>query len=215
MITLTAKIYISETEVIDIDRRNLIGISSSIFDRSDLKLPSFGIISNAGNIEFNDTDGRVLGYAENLLLQAGLKCEIWLTNTLVDGAREIVATMETDQWDYDNDNRIASVSIKDDLEEWQDIDVPQIPYDPRNPEHKPFSWLYNHLWAITNINYKMQPLNDLDEQTYDVLTKNYIKYPLLEKGNLWQQWTKLCQVCQLHIYKNSNGIIVCRYNGGN
>ena len=199
-----------------IDRRNLISLESSIFDRSDLKLPSFGIISNTGNIEFNDLDGEIKDYAEQLLLQSGLSCEIRLNNTLVDGASELVAKMETDQWDYDNDNRVVSVSIKDDLEEWQDINVAEIPYDPRKIESKPFSWLYEeHLWAITNPNYPMQKLSDLDEQTYKVLTTTYIQYPLLESGSLWQQWTKLCQACQLHIYKNSDGVVVCRYNGGN
>lgn len=215
MITLTAEIYISETEIIEVNQRNVLGIESSIFDRSDLKLPSFGIISNVGRIEFNDTDGRVLQYAEQMRLVQGLLCKIYLTNTLVDGASEVLATMETDQWDYDNDNRTVSVSIKDDLEEWQDINVSEISYDPRKVESKPFSWLYEHLWAITNPNYPMQKLGDLNEQTNYVLTNTYIQYPLLESGSLWQQWTKLCQVCQLHIYKNKDGIVVCRYNGGN
>lgn len=217
MITLTAKIYISETEVIDIDRRNLISISSSIFDRSDLKLPSFGIISNTGNIEFNDNDGRVLQYAEGLKLQAGQKCELWLNNTLVEGANEMIGLFETDQWNYDNNSRVVSVSIKDDLEEWQEINVPEIPYDPRKIESKPFKWLYDHLWAIAtaNANYNMLSFEDLDIETQAVLNCTFTQYPLIESGSLWQQWTKLCQVCQLHIYKNNNGIIVCRYNGGN
>jgi hypothetical protein len=200
---------------IDIDYRNLISISRSIFDRSDLKLPSFGIISNTGNIEFNDINGEIRYYAENLLLQSGLKCEIKLNNTLVDGASENIGLFETDQWNYENDSRVVSVSIKDDLEEWQDINVEGISYDPRVIEHKPFSWLYNYLWEITKENYNMLSFNELDENTQAVLNNTYIQYPLLKSGSLWQQWTKLCQVCQLHIYKNNNGIIVCRYNGGN
>lgn len=198
---------------IKIDRKNLISIKSSIFDRSDLKLPSYGIISNTGNITFNDINGEVRNYAEELLLKSGLKCEIKLNNTLV-GVSQPIGLFETDRWDYDNDNRIVSVSIKDDLEEWQDINVQEITYDPRKQESKPFSWLYEYLWDITNKNYPMINLEALDKQTYNILTKTYIKYPLLKSGSLWQQWTKLCQACQLHIYKNSNGIVVCRYNGG-
>ena len=202
---------------IDICRRNLISISRSIFDRSDLKLPSFGIISNTGNIEFNDTDGKIRDYAEQLLLESGLKCEIKLNNTLIDGASETIGLFETDEWDYDNDNRVVSVSLKDDLEEWQDINVDPINYDPRVVEHKSFKWLYNHLWGITtkNDNYDMLSFDELDSDTQAVLNNTYTQYPLLESGSLWQQWTKLCQVCQLHIYKNNNGRIVCRYNGGN
>lgn len=216
---------------IEIDYRNLISISRSIFDRSDLKLPSFGIISNMGNIEFNDTNGEIQDYAEHLLLQSGLSCEIKLNNTLVDGASETIGVFETDQWNYENDSRVVSVSIKDDLEEWQDINVPEISYDPRKVESKPFSWLYEHLWELTSNrnsyvnangetitakgNYNMFSLVELDEDTQAVLNNTYIQYPLLESGSLWQQWTKLCQACQLHIYKNNDGVIVCRYNGGN
>ena len=201
--------------IIEIDRRNMISIESSIFDRRDLKLPSFGIISNTGNIEFNDLDGEIRDYAEQLLLQSGLSCQIKLNNTLVEGASEAIGLFETDQWNYDNDSRVVSVSIKDDLEEWQNINVEGIPYNFEDIGSKPFSWLYEHLWAITNLNYSMQKLSKLDEKTYGVLTNTYIQYPFLKSGNLWQQWTKLCQACQLHIYKNNDGVVVCRYNGGN
>ena len=210
---------------IDIDYRNLISISRSIFDRSDLKLPSFGIISNTGNIEFNDIDGEVRDYAEQLLLQSGLSCEIKLNNTLVDGASETIGLFETDQWDYDNDNRVVSVSLKDDLEEWQEINVSEIKYEPNKPQHKSFAYFYELLWDLTsnreydgvkgNGKYNMLALGELDGYTAEVLYNTRIKYPLLNYGSLWAQWTKLCQVCQLHIYKNSDGVIVCRYNGGN
>ena len=212
---------------IEIDRRNLISISRSIFDRSDLKLPSWGIISNTGNIEFNDTDGEIRDYAEQLLLESGLKCEIKLNNTLVDGASQTIGVFETDEWNYDNDNRVVSVSLKDDLEEWQDINVAEISYDPRKIEHKPFKWFYVELWKLTsnrfyaeediygNGNYNMLAFDELDAETKYILQNTYIQYPLLESGSLWVQWTKLCEVCQLHIYKDNNGVVVCRYNGGN
>ena len=200
---------------IEIDRRNLISLERTIYDRSDLKLPSFGIISNTGNIEFNDINGEVKDYAEQMLLEKGLKCEIKLNNTLVDGASETISLFETDEWDYDNDNRVVSVSLKDDLEEWQEINVDEISYDPRKTESKPFRWFYEYLWNITKQNYNMLSFDELDSDTQSVLNKTYIQYPLLESGTLWQQWTKLCEVCQLHIYKNSDGVVVCRYNGGN
>lgn len=199
---------------IEIDRRNLISLETTIYDRSDLKLPSFGIISNKGNIEFNDTNGEVRDYAEQLLLEKGLKCEIRLNNTLVDGASETIGVFETNEWDYDNDNRVVSVSLKDDLEEWQEINVDEISYDPRKTKHKPFQWLYEHLWGITNPKYPMVKYYDLESETKKALQR-IIQYPMLKAGTLWQQWTKLCEVCQLHIYKNSDGIVECKYNGGN
>jgi hypothetical protein len=209
----------------EINKNNLISIDRSIFDRSDLKLPNWGILSNKGNIEFNDKNGKIRQYAESLFLQSGLKCEIKLKNTLVDGATETIGLFETDQWDYDNDNRIASVTIKDDLEEWQDIEVEGINYDPRDLTHRPFSLVYKYLWNVTsnrtyngvkgNGNYNMLALEELDEDTQKILNNTYTQYYFLKSGSLWQQWSKLCQACQLYIYKNNNGVVVCRYNGGN
>lgn len=214
---------------IEIDRRNIISLERTIFDRSDLKLPSWGIISNTGNIEFNDTDGEIRDYAEQLLLQSGLKCEIKLNNTLVDGASQTIGVFETDEWDYDNDNRVVSVSLKDDLEEWQDINVEGFSYNPIMTdigyEEKILRRFYNYLWEITSNrvyggikgkgNYNMLAFEELDYETRQHIVDIYIQYPLLASGSLWQQWTKLCQVGQLHIYKNNDGVIVCRYNGGN
>ena len=250
MITLTAKIEINQENPVpftigksvigggdligttinvtkEFDRRNLLSIERSIFDRSDLKLPSWGIISNLGNLEFNDANKRFLAYANAGVLVEGMKCELYLNNTLVNGAIERIGTFYTDTWDYDNDNRVVSVSLKDDLEEWQDINVAEISYDPRKIEHKPFKWFYVELWKLTsnrfyaeediygNGNYNMLAFDELDTDTQDILQNAYIQYPLLESGSLWVQWTKLCEVCQLHIYKDNNGVVVCRYNGGN
>lgn len=209
---------------IDLDYNNLISMSGSIFERSDYKLPNFGIISNSGNIEFNDIDGEILDYAEEGWLTGGLETKIQLVNTLKkdgDGnyVKNNVGTYYTATWNYDTDNRTVSVSIKDDLEEWQDITVEGFNYDPRNPNkvltNKTMLELYDWLWKKTPSKYKMQSVSELDQDTRDKLAKTYIEYPLLKSGNLWQQWSKFCQANQTHIYKNFDGIIVCRYNGGN
>lgn len=202
------------TETI-IDRKNIISIQSNKFERSDIKLPSFGIISNTANLEFNDVNGRFLEYANLGILKGGIPVRIFLQNTLVESSQKVIDVKETDTWDYDNDNRVASVSLKDDLEEWQDVNVGAIDYDPRNPEHKPFKWLYTHLWEFTNPNYRMLSFEELDTDTQNILQNTYTQYPLIKSGSLWEQWTKLCEVCQLHIYKDNNGVVVCRYNGGN
>ena len=205
------------TEVnINIDNRNMISLERTIYDRADTKLPHWGIISNTGNISFNDLDGEVLDYAEQMLLNAGLKCEIYLNNTLVEGASELIAEYETAQWDYDNDNRVVSVSIKDDLEEWQDIYIPKI----QLKAEKPFSFFYDYLWSFTDIRgskngqYNMLSFDELDDNTKSVLENTYCKYPLLEASTLWQGWEKLCVAVQAHIYKDK-GVVQFRYNGGN
>ena len=248
MITLTAKIEINQDNPVpfiigesviggnaligdtinvtkEFDRHNLLSIERSIFDRSDLKLPSWGIISNVGELEFNDINSRFLGYANAGFLVEGMKCELFLNNTLVNGANEKIGTFYTDNWEYDNDNQVVSVSLKDDLEEWQEINVEEIIYNPSKPEHKNFAYFYEKLWLLTsnrtyngvkgNGNYNMLAMGELDGYTQEVLYQTYLKYPLLKYASLWSQWIKICQVCQLHIYKDNNGVVVCRYNGGN
>ena len=195
---------------INVDNRSLIALSREIFDRSDYKLPSYGIISNVGELEFNDLNGEIRDYAEQMLLTSDLKVYIYLNNTLSKTTKQI-AEMETRDWDYDNDNRSVSVSLKDDLEEWQDIYVETIDYDPRNPnqvlENGTMKDLYNWLqhWSKTPVKYNMLTFNQLSETTQNILKNTKIIYPVLESGTLWQQWQKLCEVCGLYIYKNNVG----------
>lgn len=197
-----------------IDLHNLLSLESELFDRSDLKMPSWGIISNKGKIGFNDPNKRFLGYANNGVLVEGAPVKIILSNTLVNGATEVVAERETDQWDYDNDNRTVSVTLKDDLEEWQEITIDGIDYDPRNPVARNLKYFYVYLWEMTQGNYNMLSFAQLDTETQSVLENTYVQYPLLESGTLWQSWDKLAQVAQAHIYKKK-GVVIFRCNGGN
>lgn len=206
---------------IDLDYRNLTSISGKIFDRSDINLPSFGIISNSGNIEFNDTDGEILDYIENGWLQEGLEVKMWLTNTLANNKQTKMGTYTTANWSYDNDNRSVSVSLVDNLVEWQDIHIEGFSYDPRNPNkvlaNKTMKDLYQWLRGQTPTKYRdtMKFFSELDTDTQTHLSSIVIEYPYLESANLWSQWNKFCQATQTHIYKDYEGNIVCKYNGGN
>ena len=198
----------------EIDRHNILSLENELFDRGDLKMPSWGIISNKGKIAFNDPNKRFLGYANNGVLVESAPVKIILSNTLVAGATETVAEMESDQWDYDNDNRTVSVTLKDDLEEWQEITIDGIDYDPRNPVVRNLKYFYVYLWNKTKGNYKMLSFEELDAETQSVLENTYVQYPMLESGTLWQSWEKLAQVAQAHIYKKK-GVVIFKHNGGN
>lgn len=210
---------------IDIDYRNLISLNRSIIYRGDNKLPSYGIISNTGNIEFNDLTGEIKDYAEQLLLTSDLKVEIMLNNTLAN-THEQVGVFETESWNYDNDNRSVSVSLKDDLEEWQDIQIEGFGYDPREPFKVLVSGSMADLYKWlsygrdengnyrTPSKYKLNNFDTLDEKTKLILENTTIKYPILKSGSLWEQWQKLCEVCGLYIYKNNKGKTICSYTYG-
>lgn len=201
---------------IELNRRNLIDLETTIFDRSDYTLPSYGIISNTGNLTFNDTNGEIKDYAEQGLLTSDLKVEITLADTLTKKSEQI-AVMETSEWDYDNDSKTVSVSLQDDLVEWQDIQTENINYDPRNPfktlPNRNMADLYAWLHERTPSKYNMVSFNELDEKTQDILTNTTVLYPFLYATDLWSQWTKLCQVCALYIYKDKDKTL-CNYTYG-
>jgi hypothetical protein len=114
----------------------------------------------------------------------------------------------------------VSVSLQDNLVEWQEIQIEGFGYDPRNPYkvlangtmEDLYNWLQNG--DRTPTKYRMLRFERLDEQTQNILRYTKIEYPLLKSGSLWEQWTKLCQVCGLYIYKNSQGNTVCSYTYG-
>ena len=202
------------TDEIKIDRNNLIGAECNLSYRADKQLPSFGIISNTGKLEFNDTDGRVGLFAENNLLKDNVKVEMFLKNTLTK-TEEQICELYTDVWNYDNDNRQVSVTLKDGLEELQDITPTlKIQYDPRTSKPTKASAFYINLTSFTPQKYRFKSFVDLDDKTKNILTTTIIQYPFMEQSTLWQMWTKLCEVCGLYIYKNNLGETDCSYAYG-
>ena len=85
--------------VIDVTLRNAIGIDYNHSAKATVNLPSYGILSNKGNISFVDSDDSVLGFANNGFLKGGAEVEINLTNTLTKKS-EVLAQCITDTWDY-------------------------------------------------------------------------------------------------------------------
>lgn len=186
---------------IDIDYRNLISINRSIFDRGDLKLPSWGILSNVGSLEFIDTNYEVRDYVEQELLVAGSKIKITLNNTLAN-TKEEIGIFYSDSWNYDNDNRKVTVSLKDDLEEWQNILLDE--YSLKEDQT-----MYDvYLYLVSKTPKKWQFY--LDEETKIFLQSITCKYTYLNSSNLWSQWAKLCEIGMLHIYKNNENKVVVK-----
>jgi hypothetical protein len=194
------------------DRRNLLSLESEVKDRADIDKPSFGIISTGGSLSFKDNSSRFLNYANAGLLTEGIEINIYFENTLKKAKKQSGCYYTTD-WNYDNDSRSVDVSFKDDLEEWQDIQVNGFDYDPRNPFNViadgKMSNFYRFLHNVTPTKYKMVSFEGLDEKTRTILEETKLQYPLLKNGTLWAQWTKLCDVCGLRIHKNMYGNTVC------
>jgi hypothetical protein len=196
---------------IEINNRNLISLNSITNSRGDNDLPSWGIISNSGELVFNDVTGEVRDYIEGGLLREDTKITISLNDTLTRKS-EIVGVFKTSDWNYDNNNRQISVTFKDELEEWQDINIPSIEYTPKKAEHIRALVFYELLRSVTTLNgYNIKSYKELEGKTYDKLSNTTISFPMLNSGSLWSAWRKLCEVCQLYIYQEKDGTINCIY----
>jgi hypothetical protein len=191
---------------IEINSRNLQSLSRKIYDRSDLSNFSFGIISNGGSLQFSDFNGEIADFAVHNLLVEDLDVVINISNSLTKKTQQI-AKFKTEKWTYDNDNRSVSVSLKDDLEEWQSIQT----FPLRLQDSMTAYQMYEYLKSITPIKWEFEVLDSVTESVLRGIT---ISYPYLEQANLWAQWTKLCEVCGLHIYQNSNNKVVIRSEFG-
>lgn len=201
MITNIVRMTIQGEETI-LTNKSLISLDLSIIDRGDMKLPSFGIISNSGNISFNDVDLSFLEFAQKGYLIDNIDVIIEVQNTL-NKSKKIIATLKSNSWFYDNDNRQVNVSLKDDLEAWQDIQT----QDKKLSDTMSGIDVYNYLRDITPSNWQFE---ELDNSTQGLLNTYKILYPYILSGTLWQQWTKFCEAFGVHIFKNSQAKIVIR-----
>ena len=203
-------IYIDIT--IDINRRNQSSIEFESIDRADKNLPSYGVISSGGSIEFFDTTGEIADYAKLQILKSGLKASIYLNNTLAKTS-QLIAELSTANWDYDSYNKLVKVSLVDDLEEWQEINIGGFYFDFDDVKFKTLKEYYIYLYNQTPQKFAMYSFDELSEQTKLILTNTKIKFPYLENDKLWNQWDKICKLAQLHIYKDKNRT-KCTYNEG-
>lgn len=188
---------------INIDNKNLLSLNAKHTDRSDITLPSWGIISNSGDISFVDTEGQIKVYAENGVLKSDTMVTISLNNTLSKKS-QIVGVYKTGKWNYDNNNRQVSVPIKDDLEEWQNIQIERIELF----EKCSFYDICELLKAKTPEKFKFK---EYDTQTKQILTETICAYPYLESASLWNNFVKICKCCGLYIYKDYQDKIVISY----
>ena len=209
MIVITAKIEVvgttaeSGTSEILINRNNLTSFEGSIFDRSDIKMPYFGIISNGGTIVFRDKNGEVMSYAEQGLLNNGLSVTVKIENT-IGHQNQTIATCKTRKWNYDTATRQVTVRFQDELEEWQTVQVEGFGLQDEMTAYE----MYTYLKGKTPEKFVFAPLDSSLNGLQTQLKNFTIKNTYLQSGNLWAQWNKLCVLCGLKIFQNGEGKIV-------
>ena len=197
--------YLSDNVFIEINKNNIISLNTTIDITDKTDVPSWGIISSTGNLSYKDIDGKTLFYVESNLLKRGLPCKMFINNSLIKDKKQHITTKYVSKVEYDSDNFIANISLKDDLEEWQDITVKGLNYDPLNKRTSSAKHYYTYLYNNTPQKYLMYSFDELDNRTSNALETIIFNYLILYDGTLWQQWEKLCELCGACIYKDSNG----------
>lgn len=197
---------------IDIDKNNLLSFNTDILNRGDIKYPSYGIISNSANLDVADLDEHILDLIRQRVLHSKISVEVWL-NDSDSNSQEPICVMQTRELTYDNDNRKVQISLKDNLEEWQEIAVPAIYYDPVDGEPLDGKRLYLDLSKATPSKYNMLTFDELDGKTKGKIAETTFEYPVLDADTLWNEWQKFCEICKLYIYVDYRGKTVCKYGG--
>lgn len=193
---------------INIDKKNLFSIERNLSEKSDFELPSWGIISNRGEMSFDDSDGKIREYSKNLSIKSGMQTNVYLNNTL-NGTKKQIALLYATDWEYKNDSNTVNVTIVDNLEEWQEIYVDALLFDGKNGTSMTASEIYNNIYSKTPSKYNMLSFDSLDTNTKEILNNIRVICPLIKQGTLWEQWSKFCVAFQCYIYKNGVGQTVC------
>lgn len=196
-----------DRKIISVGKRNKRSIDFTISSRDKFDAPSWGIISNSGTISLIDTDGNLYNYAVNGDLKAGDAVEVFCENTITKKTQRI-AYMFTEKWNYNNSNRNASVSIKDDLERWQDIQFDGIELNRPATLYEIYEIFKS---ASQSYGFSFAPLKD---EVRDILKATTIEFPVISAGNLWSKWDNLCKCACIYIYKNHDNEVELNYYYG-
>lgn len=193
-------IYITP-QTVKIDRSNTLSLESSITDRSDIKLPSWGIISNGGRIEFKDTNGEIKDYAEQGFLQEGLPCKIYLKDT-ISKFKQAVGSFYTTNWEYDYEKKTATTTLSDALLELQNTNSGEILSEVNDTIKSILDGVY------LSTNFK------IDSETVTHLTNTKVPFRYLHSGSKWSKLQEICTAAQCYIYADKNGDIIMKYING-
>lgn len=195
-------VYVDITIVVD--EKNLDSFTYSLYDRENNGEPSYGVVSNSGTLSFVDSTGEILDYITNRMLTNELSVNVSISNTL-NGKKELFISAKTSQWEYDNNNFVATVSVSDQLQDLQNFTYVGFPYD------KTFLLardIYDDIISAIPTSFGFPTFDMLPENTRNKLAYASVSNPYMENCSVWEALDGFCKTFGLRIYKEKSNIMV-------
>ncbi len=186
-----------------INKRNILSLDSEIRDRAEKNKPNFGLISSGGALSFKDNNKVFLKYANTKLLDGNEKVLVFLENKLAKN-REKVGEYYTQNWKYDNNNGVVSVSLIDGLEDMQNKNIGDISLLNEQEEKTLYDFYLMVKASLEENGYK---LKEISENLTEFMKNVSVKYPYFSRNSAWNYLLKISTACMANSYKGKDGLI--------
>ena len=187
----------------NIEAEELISIDFSGQSRSDISKPSWGIISNTGQIDFLDYLGVVAQLSKHNFL-SGSFINIYLQTP---NKKEQIGGFFVDNAMRNEQNQKVQLFFSDVLKSWEEITVGEYFY----PYTKNIISIKD---VITEIVSKADVELELPYKTRQYLNTFFVPFPKIEAGSVWAQVSKICEATACYVYCNHKGTPIIKYSRG-
>lgn len=182
----------------------LLNFSLTNQSMTDNKLPNYDIINAYGSVEIMDSDSSLYDYLATSHLKQTAKVKVYLTSTDLSPKYRFVSTKS---WNYDIYNKTCKIELVSDIVKWQNINVEKRELSYDQTAYQIYQYLVSQTTTLAG-NYTFT----LDSDTQTFLGTIVVPYFYLEKGSLWEQWRKFCQLTQCQLYQDiESNIFIKRY----
>jgi hypothetical protein len=153
----------------------------------------YGIYSNKGTISFFDYDKSFHNLMETN--PTDVKVQTYASNPVSD---KLIGTFLIDDYDYDDETKLVSLTLKDKLLSWQNISFEDI----RIFNTKSLYYIISQILSSSRMS-----LSDVDfsANAMDILQRINVYCPIIVGDTLWSAINKVCQASMCRVCCNENG----------
>lgn len=201
-------------EIHEVKKSNILSTSSSIMTSGNIKEPYYGLISNGGSCSFIDNEPyvvngeivanhKILYFLENGFAYEKITTKIFLYNSLTKKKSKIGQYFAQDG-DYDYSSNIVTFTLKDGLEEFQNIPVD----DRKIQASNSLLGIYVAARATATMQTGFEFEEELDAHTrYELgrIKPYYSNDP--NAKNFWAWFDNICKAGLCHMFINEKGKI--------